>query len=208
VDDPSPQPPERASAEAPPDFLRKDAAEGPLDTRVELFLESHHLIGNLVDSGNLIDSGKPRPDGRQPRRRLVDMLGKNGPSLVLRDASVESLIDLGEESRSYPLLHVQRSDVLIAVPVTGTPRSQGELEQVEKRPAAATLTLPGLMVTGHVYLARGADPASVPLIGKTDFLPVTHAEVTQVAAGLYRWQQPLVIVNLERLVLYAPAPAA
>lgn len=136
------------------------------------------------------------------------MLAGNGPSLLLRDAIVESLIDLGDEPQRHPLLHVRRSDVLVAVPVTHTPRSQGELEQVEKRPAAATLTLPGLVVTGHVYVPRGVDPASAPLIGKTGFLPVTHAEITQVAAGLYRWQQPLVVVNLERLVLYAPAPAA
>ena len=194
MSDPSGQPPERPSAGAPPDFLRKGAESGAIVTRVELFLESHHVIGDLAESG------KPR--------RLVDMLGRDGPSLVLRDVSVESLIDLGEEPQRFPLLHVQRSDVLLVVPVTDTPRSQGELEQVEKRPAAAVLTLPGLMVTGHVYVPRGADPAAVPLIGKTDFLPVTHAEVTQVAAGLYRWPQPLVVINLARLVLYAPAPAA
>ncbi|MDO8614086.1 MAG: hypothetical protein Q7R32_14885, partial [Dehalococcoidia bacterium] len=75
----------------------------------------------------------------------------------------------------------------------------------EKRPTAATILLPGIEVTGQIHLPPGADPGSVPLLGRRDFLPVTDAVVTQSAFTIVRWEQPLVVVNLDRAVIYAPA---
>jgi len=62
-------------------------------------------------------------------------------------------------------------------------------------------------VTGQIHLPSGADPGSVPLLGRRDFLPVTGAVVTQAAFANVRWEQPLVVVNLDRAVLFVPGLA-
>jgi hypothetical protein len=43
-------------------------------------------------------------------------------------------------------------------------------------------------VTGQIYLPPGADPGSVPILGRHDFLPVTGATVTQIALSIVRWR--------------------
>ena len=52
-----------------------------------------------------------------------------------------------------------------------------------KKPVPATLTLPGLQVTGRVYLPPEVDPTAVRILNKDRFLPVTDAEVTQITHG-------------------------
>jgi len=54
-------------------------------------------------------------------------------------------------------------------------------------------------------IERLPDPGSVPMLGRHDFLPVTDATVTQTAHSIVRWEKPLVVVNLDRAILYAAA---
>ncbi len=178
----------------PPDFLRREAGEeGGHLARTELLLETHRVIGVLERSG--------------PARRLVDVLNaSDGRMAIVRDATVVSLASPGEEPHRFQLLHLRLEAILLAVPVSAGAPPPGGPDAVEKRPAAATLVLPGLEVTGHVHLPPEADPAAVRLLGRRDFLPVTEAEVTETAFGLSRWRQSLVVVNLERVLFYAPAP--
>lgn len=181
--------------EGPPDFLRRDAPEqhDDLVAKAELLLESHRVTGTLEQPG--------------APRRLVDILNNpDGPALVMRDATVESLASPGEAAHSHEVLHVRREAILLAVPVTAGAPSSGDPEVVDKRRTAATLMLPGLEITGHIYLPPEADPSLVRLVGRHDFLPVTDAEVTHVTFGPARWRRPLVVVSLERVTLYAPAP--
>ena len=183
------------SIERPPEFLRREAPREQGDAvLVELLLETHRVTGIVDQTG--------------AQRRLVDLLNiAGGPVLTVRDASVESLADPNEQPRRCQVLRVRRQSVLLAVPVTTAAFPCGRLEAVEKLPTAATILLPGIEVTGQIHLPPGADPGSVPLLGRRDFLPVTDAVVTQSAFTIVRWEQPLVVVNLDRAVLYAPGLA-
>lgn len=182
------------AVQPPPDFLRQDKGDDQEQTaRAELLLDMHRVTGIIEQSG--------------PPRRLVDVLNTlDGPVAVMRDALVEALAGRGEEPRRFDLVQVKREAILLAIPVIQGPPPPGSPEAVEKRPIAATLLLPGLEVTGHVYLPPEADPSAVPLLGKASFLPVTHAEITHITFGDFRRREPLVVVNLGRVQFYAPAP--
>src|SRR3990172_2017666 len=167
------------SVERPPEFLRRDARRGQGDAAalVELLLETHRVTGTVDQTG--------------VRRRLVDLLNTtDAPMLTLRDATVESLADPTEQPRRCQVLQVKRQSVLVAVPVTVAAPRGGALE-----------------ATGQIPLGPGADPGAVPLLGRRDFIPVTDAVVTQSVHTIVRWEQPLVVVNLDRAVLYAPGLA-
>ena len=133
------------------------------------------------------------------------MNAADGPVLTVRDASIESLADPNEPPRSSQAIQVRRQSVLLALPLSAAAPPDRGPEVVEKRPATATLLLAGMEVTGQIYLPPGADPGSVPILGRHDFLPVTGATVTQIALSIVRWEKPLVVVNLDRAILYAPA---
>ena len=179
--------------ERPPEFLRREAPQEPGDAILaELILETHRVTGIVDQTG--------------AQRRLVDLLNTaDGPVLTVRDATVESLTNPNQQPRRCPVLQIRRQSVLLAVPVKTAAPPGGGLEAVKKQPTAATILLPGIEVTGQIHLPPGADPGSVPLLGRRDFLPVTDAVVIQAAFANVRWEQPLVVVNLDRAVLYAPA---
>ncbi len=160
--------------------------------RAELWLETHRLTCIIDQSG-------------QPRR-LVDTLNAiDGPFVVLRDATVGSLAYPDEGERRFQLLHLKREAILLAIPLTNLPPPPGA-EVMAKKPVPATLTLPGLEVTGHVYLPPEVDPTAVRILNKDSFLPVTDAEVTQITHAGGSRREPLVVVNLGRALLYAPTP--
>ena len=181
------------AVQPPPDFLSRGRGNAEDEVaRAELLLEAHRVSGVIVQSG--------------PPRRLVDVLNAiDGPVAMVRDAVVESLADPEQAPHRFGVLHVRREAILLGIPFSAGAPAPGGLEVVEKRRAAVSLVLPGLEVTGHVYLAPQADPGSARLLGRRDFLPVTEAEVTQFTFALNRWRQPLVVVNLKRVLLYAPA---
>ncbi|MEE8347672.1 MAG: hypothetical protein V3S20_10015 [Dehalococcoidia bacterium] len=170
------------------------AAAQELDhlVRAELWLETHHVTG-IIDQ-----SGRPR--------RLVDTLNAiDGPFVMVRDATVESLANPDEGERRFHLLHLKREAILLAIPLTNLPRSP-DAEVLAKKSVSATLMLPGLEVTGHVYLPPEVDPTTVRMLGKDSFLPVTDAQVTQITHAGGSQREPLVVVNLGRALLYAPTP--
>jgi hypothetical protein len=183
-----------AASQQAPDFLRRDAGEDAHEpARAELLLETHRVTGSLEHSSSA--------------RRLVDILNAiDGPNAVVRHATAESLASPSDAPHHFKLLHVKREAILLAVPQSDSSPPPSDVEAVEKQPAAATLILPGLEITGHVHLPPEADPGAVRLLGRRDFLPVTEAEVTETAFGFHRWRRPLVVVNLARALLYAPAP--
>ena len=175
-----------------PDFQRSDAPQEHGDAVLaELLLETHRVTGVVGQAG--------------AHPRLVDLLNNTDAVLTVRDATVRSLADPNEQPRRCRAIQVRRQAVLLALPLSAAaPPGRGP-EAVEKRPTTATLLLPGIEVTGQIYLPPGADPGSVHLLGRHDFLPVTDAVVTQSASAIVRWEQPLVVVNLDRALVYAPA---
>ncbi len=175
------------------DSPHQDAAQ-ELDhlVRAELWLETHRVTG-IIDQ-----SGRPR--------RLVDTLNAiDGPIAILRDATLVSQANPAEGERRFHLLHLKREAILLAIPLTNLPRSPGA-EVMAKKSVSATLMLPGLEVTGRVYLPPEVDPAAVRMLGKDSFLPVTDAQVTQTTHAGESRREPLVVVNLGRALLYAPTP--
>ena len=173
-----------------PDFLRQDALQESGDTvLVELFLETHRVSGLVGQPG--------------AHRRLVDLLNVADAVLTLRDATVRSFADPNEPPRNCQVIQVRRQAILLAMPLSAAAQPDRGPEVVEKRPATASLLLPGMDVTGQIYLPPGADPVSMAMLGRHDFLPVTDAIVTQIAHSIVRWETPLVVVNLERAILSA-----
>jgi len=183
-----------SAVQPPPDFLRRKVAQvGPSLARVELLLDTHRITGVLDQTG--------------APRRLVDVLNsRDSPAAIVRDASVESLADPGQQPPRFDIAHVKKGMILLAIPIPNAAPSRDSLEAVKKRPTAATLILPGIEVTGDVHLPPGADPDTIRLLDSPDFLVVTDAEVAQSASGLSLTRRPLVVVNLGRVLLYAPAP--
>ena len=126
-------------------------------------------------TGIIDQSGRPR--------RLVDTQNAiDGLSVILRDATVESLANPDEGERRFQLLNLTREAILLAIPLTNLPRPPGA-EVMAKKPVPATLMLPGVEVTCHVYLPPEVDPSAVRILSKGRFLPVTEAEVTQITHG-------------------------
>jgi hypothetical protein len=159
--------------------------------RVELLLETHRITGDL--------------DPAAATRRLVDILNNtDSMTLVLREIVVESLAEPDLAPLHFELAHVKYEAILLAVPDPESTPPAGGMEAVQKQPSRATILLPGVEVSGDIYFAPGADPRSAPLLGRRDFVPVTNAQIALVAFGLRRWQEPLVIVNLARALVYAP----
>ena len=173
----------------PPDFLRRGAVEFQEGvTRVELVLDTCRVVGVI---GNV-----------ESARRLVDDLNNiNDPVVVMVDASMSDLAALQTEAQHFSHLQIKRDAILVAISVGADARPTPSAEIVERRPATATLVMPGLRVTGCVHLPPGVSPDAVHLIGKDTFVPVTEAEVFE---GSRARHEPLVVVNMARAVVYAP----
>ena len=184
---------QEAVLEPPPEFLRQEQpTEQTNFSRVELLLETHRVTGRL--------------DRQGAPRRLVDVLNTiDTATVVLRDVSVEKLAEPEMAPLSFGIAHVKCEAILLAIPDPEASPPSGGLETVPKSASRATLLLPGLEVSGSVHFAPTVDPRSVPLLGRRDFLPVTDAEIAQVAFAFRRWREPLVVVNLARALVYAPA---
>ena len=172
-----------------PDFLRRDAVEFQEGlTRVELVLDTCRVIGGIGNVG--------------PARRVVDELNNiNNPVVVMRDASMSDLAALQTEAQHFSHLQIKRDAILVAISVGADARPTHSAEIVVKRPATATLVMPGVRVTGFVHLPAGVSPDAVHLVGKDIFVPVTEAEVFE---GSRARHEPLVVVNMARAVVYAP----
>jgi hypothetical protein len=184
---------QEAVLEPPPEFLLQgQAVEQTNFSRVELLLETHRVTGRI--------------DRQGAPRRLVDVLNTtDSPTIVLRDVRVEKLAEPEIAPLSFDMAHVKCSAILLAIPDPEASPPSGGLEAVPKAASRATLLLPGVEVSGEVYFAPSIDPRSVPLLGRHDFLPVTDAEIAQVAFAFRRWREQLVVVNLARALVYAPA---
>jgi hypothetical protein len=184
---------QEAILEPPPEFLLQGQAMDQTNfSRVVLLLETHRLTGRL-----------DRADGS---RRLVDILNTmDASTVILRDVSVEKLAEPEVAPLTFDIAHVKCSAILLAIPDPETSPPSGGREAVQKSASRATLLLPGVEVSGNVYFAPEVNPQSVPVLGRRDFLPVTDAEIAQVAFVFRRWREPLAVVNLARALVYAPA---
>jgi hypothetical protein len=121
-------------------------------------------------------------------------------NLVIGDGARDS------DSARYSDGQIGRDAILIAIPRGNTTFVAGSLEVVPKKAVPATLIVPGYDVTGSIYMLPDVDPAGTPFIGGHHFAPMTDVKVTPAKAPRKAWQEPLLIVNLARTLLYAPKP--
>ncbi len=75
---------------------------------------------------------------------------------------------------------------------------------VEKVPVPATITLPGFEATGNVYLLPEIDPTGGHLLSGRHFIPMTVVSIRAVARTEATWFEPVVVVNVSRVRLFAP----
>ncbi len=159
--------------------------------QVELVLDSHCATG-IIEHG-------PVP------RRLVDILnGLATNFLVLHDAELRGLRFSEEEPQRSLVMHIQRDAILFAVPRAVPSPPASSFETVEKVAVPATLLLPGFQVSGSLYLPPDSDAFDVPLLASSRFIPLTDVTITPVEDGHRTWQEPIVVVNLARVLAYAP----
>ncbi len=159
--------------------------------RVELVLEGYRVTGEVR-----------LPAGP---RRLVDVLNLiDTPYVIAHDGELKDPHHPDDEPLRFPVIHVQRSAILLAVPRSAASGQPSPFEAVAKKAFPARIVLPGLTVSGNIYLAPEADPAKAPLLASSHFIPVTEATVTVTRDGGEGWQEPVVVVNLARVQIYAP----
>ena len=160
-------------------------------TVVELVMDSHSVVGVIPHRG--------------APRRLVDVLNTiDGGFMVIHDGELRDPFHPDEPPRAFAAAQVHRDAILFAVPRGGTDFAGSPMEAVAKAAVPATLVLPGFDITGNVFLVPGADPITTPLLANRHFIPMTDATVAASHGRGLVWQEPLVIVNLTRALLYAP----
>lgn len=162
-----------------------------LPARAELFLETHRVQG-VIDQGT------------EPRR-LVDVLNAiSGPLALVHEAYLRPLDGEREAGSRFEVVQLRRDAILLAVPITDVLHSSSTPEILPRKAVPATFVLPGLVVTGHLHLPPEADARVVRLVGRESFVPVTDARIERVGYAAGTRQERVVVVNLDRVQLYAP----
>lgn len=165
------------------------------------------LEGNVITLELVIDSyrvtGELRYRGAP--RRLVDILNlSDNPVVALSEGALDNLLIEGDEPRRFDAVQVHRAAILFAIPRTDSDVHPDPYDIVEKVPVAATITVPGFEITGNVHLLPEIDPAHSNLLGGHHFIPMTEVSVRAVTKSEATWSEPVVIVNLPRVQLFAP----
>ncbi len=159
----------------------------------ELVLDSHRVVGELHYGGG--------------HRRLVDILNAVDEAFVVLHNGVVDHFRFHraeEEPRGFQVMHVRLQAILLAIPRAGVPPQGDRFEVVAKVPVPATIVLPGVEVTGKLYLPPDADPAQIRLLGGKQFIPLTDTMVVPVEDRSQARPEPLLVVNLARALVYAP----
>jgi len=164
-----------------------------LSIPVEAMTDSHRIIGELQLMGVV--------------RRLVDILNSiDGGYLLFHECRVDDPFKTGDEPRHLEVIQILRDAILFIMPRSDAHPSD-PFEVVRKAPVPASIVVPGFEIAGDVHLMPGADPVSIPLIGTHYFAPVTNATVRAAQGRSDVRQEPVVLVNLARALLYGPRQA-
>ena len=159
----------------------------------ELVLDSHRVVGELHYGGG--------------HRRLVDILNAVDEAFVVLHNGVVDHFHFHRaegEPRRFQVMHVRLHAILLAIPRAGVPPQGDRFEVVVKVPVLATIILPGVEVTGKLYLPPDAEPAQIRLLSGKQFIPLTDTTVAPVEDRSQARPEPLLVVNLARGLVYAP----
>ena len=191
------------------DPARPEPASEGFVIRAEFVLDGHRLVGDIRCPG--------------VPRRLVDLLNSiDDPFLVLWDGELEEVappagpdgrtptrvggIPVGASpaasKRHFDAVHVHRSAVLFAVPLTALSPWDSS-ETVARKAVAARLIVPGYEISGSVYLPPETDPRTARFFVDRGFIPVTDAEIEGPGDSASARREELVVLNLKQVLLYA-----
>lgn len=165
-----------------------DVALRSTGVQVEMVLDSYRVIGELHAPG--------------VPRRLVDIMNSSDLSyFVMRTGTLDDPFDPSAEPKSFDVIQLDRAGILFAMP-RGDVKKPDPFEVVRKKPVPSTAVLPGFSVTGQLYLMPDADPALVPIVADHHFVPFTDAIIVTDKGRPETWHEPLVIVNMTRVLFY------
>ena len=155
---------------------------------VEFILDSYRVIGELFAPG--------------VPRRLVDILNSNDLSyFVMHSGTLDDPFDPSADTRSFDVIQLDRGGILLAIP-RGEIHKPDPFETVRKKRVPSTAVLPGFKVTGNLHLMPDADPALVPIVADHHYVPFTDVTVVTDKGRPQTWHEPLLIVNMTRVLFY------
>jgi len=158
---------------------------------VEFVVDSYRVTGDLRSVG--------------APRRLVDILNvSDEPVVALRDGALDDPLVEGDEPRRFDTVQVHREAILFAVPRSDSDVHPDPYDLVEKVPVPVTITVPGFEIAGNVYLLPEINPNDGHLLSSRHFIPMTEVSIRAVASSEAAWFEPVVVVNLSRVQLFAP----
>lgn len=161
--------------------------------KVEFVIDSHRVTGELRYGG--------------PPRRLVDLLNAlDAGYATIYSGSMGSAQKSDEQMKHFDIAQVRRDAILYAVPLSDTPRG-GYGEVVPKVPAETSLALPGYQLTGNCYHVPNVDPTTIAMLSGKSFIPMTDV-VIKPATKAKAAREAIIVVNLARVLVYAPASRA
>jgi hypothetical protein len=163
---------------------------GPRSTGVpvEIVMESYRVKGELFAPG--------------VPRRLVDILNSNDLSyFVMHTGSLDDPFNPNSESVDFDVIQLDRSGIFFAIP-RGEVRAPDPFEVVRKKKVPSTVVLPGFRLTGNLHLMPDADPAMVPIVSDHHYIPFTDTTIVTNKGRTEVWEEPLVIVNMNRVLFY------
>ncbi len=156
---------------------------------VEMVLDGRWVTGELAHAGG--------------PRRLVDILNNlDGGVALLHNVEIDGAREDHEPER-FESMQVNLASILCAIPVGGDLQQADPFERVEKVPVEATVALPGLELTGNVYLVPGADPEATHMVGTRHFVPMTGVTITTCGSDGESRQRHVAVVNMARASLFA-----
>jgi hypothetical protein len=184
----APAPEQATDWSAPQAGAIDDFAARSTGVLVEIVLDSYRVIGELHAPGI--------------PRRLVDIMNSSDLTyFVMQQGTLDDPFDPSAEPKSFDVIQLDRAGILFAMP-RGDVKKPDPFEVVRKKRVPSTAVLPGFSVTGHLHLMPDADPALVPIVADHHFVPFTDATIVTDKGRPESWHEPLVIVNMTRVLFY------
>jgi hypothetical protein len=167
------------------------SAPAGAEITVELIIDSYRVTGELQGHGG--------------PRRLVDLLNvSDEPFVKVRDGALDDPLIEGDEPRRFDTAQVHREAILFAIPRSDSDVHPDPYDLVKKVPVPTTITVPGFEINGNVHLLPEIDPTAGHPLGGNHFIPMTDVSIRTVAGSEPAWSEPVIVVNVSRVRLFAP----
>jgi hypothetical protein len=156
--------------------------------QVEILMESYRVVGELFAPGI--------------PRRLVDILNSNDlPYFIMHAGTLDDPFNQSSEPVAFDLIQLDRAGIFFAIP-RGELHKPDPFEVVRKKRVRSTVVLPGFRLTGDLHLMPDADPAMIPIVSDHHYVAFTDVTILANKGRTQMWQEPLAIVNMNRVLFY------